>query len=100
MPLAATHSPVAPFADFGSTLALVETQNAAEEIADGDDFQGCTEAREKRRACFDDRCQVRATCRLWTERDAPGYVIRVMTWRTHWLCFSEPCDYHQPVGAT
>ncbi len=58
-----------------------------------------TEARETRRACFDDRCQCRATCRLWTERDSPGYAIKAMTWRTHWLCFTEPCSYHQPVGA-
>ncbi len=57
-------------------------------------------ANGKRRACFDGRCAVRETCQLWTRRDEPGYATRCMTWLTHWLCFSDPCDYHLPVGAT
>ena len=63
------------------------------------EYQGCTDAREKRRACHDDQCKCRSTCRLWVERDAPGYATQVMTWRDHWLCFDLPCRYHQPVGA-
>ena len=64
-------------------------------------YQGCTEALmayPKRRACHDDRCQCRNTCRLWTERNADGYAVHCMTWRKHWLCFSEPCDYHQAIA--
>lgn len=84
-------------------MALVETHHATQgksaDYPDPAEYLGCTEARETRRACHDDQCKVRATCRLWTERDAPGFAIRAMTWRAHWLCFSEPCDYHQPVGA-
>lgn len=49
-----------------------------------------------RRACWDDKCMVRATCRLWTERDAPGFAIRAMTWRAHWRCFDLPCDNFVP----
>lgn len=49
------------------------------------------------RACFDDSCRCRATCRLWTERDSPGFAIRSMTWRHHWLCFDLPCTYHVPT---
>ena len=67
---------------------------------DPDGYMGCLEARgeyPKRRACFDDRCSVRTTCRLWAERDYSGYATKAMTWRTHWLCFDLPCAYFQPA---
>lgn len=95
MPLAAPQSPVQPFPAVRSTLALVEPHNASD--GDSGEYLGCTEVREKRRACFDGRCAVRETCQLWTRRDDPGYAIRVMTWRDHWLCFDLPCRYHLPV---
>ncbi len=72
-------------------MALVEPHNASD--GDSGEYLGCTEAREKRRACWDDCCQVRATCRLWTDRDEPGFAIRAMTWRRHYECFSLPCDF-------
>lgn len=78
-------------------MALFETHDASDgksaDYPDPAEYQGCMEARERRRACYDDACKVRDTCRLWTERDAPEYATRAMTWRTHWRCFSEPCDY-------
>lgn len=49
-----------------------------------------------RRACWDDKCMVRATCRLWTLRNESGYAVRCMTWRRHYLCFTEPCEHHVP----
>lgn len=67
-------------------------------LIDGAEYLGCTEQRSnQRRACFDGRCAVRETCRLWTERDSPEYATRCMTWRTHWLCFDLPCAYFQPA---
>ena len=53
---------------------------------------------EKKRACWDDKCLCRTTCRLWTERDSPGYAVRVMTWRAHWRSFDAPCDYHKEIA--
>jgi hypothetical protein len=44
------------------------------------------------RACYDSRCAVRETCRLWTARDDPGFAVRCMTWRAHWRCHDSPCD--------
>ena len=82
---------------------MIETHHAIQgksaDYPDPAEYQGCLEAKEKRRACFDGRCTVRETCQLWTRRAEPGHATQCMTWRTHWLCFSEPCDYHQPVGA-
>lgn len=82
---------------------MVETNNAtdgeSEDYPDPAAYQGCQEARETRRACFDWRCDVRETCQLWTDRDAPGYAVKALTWRSHWLCFDAPCAYHKPVGA-
>ncbi len=51
------------------------------------------------RACHDDRCEVRATCRLWTAREAPGFAVRCLTWRKHYECHSLPCDYWQAAEA-
>lgn len=50
------------------------------------------------KACWDDKCQVRDTCRLWTERSTPDPARskrHAMTWRAHWLCFDGPCHHHQ-----
>ena len=74
---------------------MVEPHNASD--GDSGEYLGCTEAREKRRACFDGRCAVRETCQLWTLRDEDGYAVKCMTWRTHWLCFDLPCAYFQPA---
>ncbi len=74
---------------------MFNAPSAPSGLTDGTEYLGCTEAREKRRACHDDRCLCRDTCRLWTERDSPEYATRAMTWRAHWRCFSEPCDYWQ-----
>lgn len=52
----------------------------------------------KKRACFDDKCQCRNTCKLWVERDSFGHDVKSMTWKTHYICFSEPCSYHQPTA--
>lgn len=69
----------------------------AEAPTDGAEYLGCTEAREKRRACYDGRCAVRETCQLWTRRDEDGCAVKCMTWRAHWRCFDSPCDYHLPA---
>lgn len=77
---------------------MFNAPSAQSGLTDGTEFLGCTEQRSnQRRACFDDRCSVRATCRLWTERDAPGYAVKAMTWREHWRCFDSPCNYHIPA---
>lgn len=79
---------------------MVETHNATDgESAGYPDpaaYQGCQEARETRRAYFDDQCKCRSTCRLWTRRNESGYAVRCMTWRRHYLCFTEPCEHHIP----
>jgi len=75
------------------------THGKSADYPDPAEYLGCTEALEKRRSCYDWRCTVRETCRLWTERDDPGYSVKALTWRAHWLCFDTPCSYHQPVGA-
>ena len=49
-----------------------------------------------RRACFDDQCRCRTTCQLWIRRNESGYAVRCMTWRRHYLCFTEPCDNFVP----
>lgn len=69
---------------------------------DAEGYRGCSEALvayPKRRSCFDDACHVRKDCQLWANRAGDGFAIRAMTWRTHWRCFTEPCDYHKPVAA-
>ena len=76
---------------------MFNAPSAQSGLTDGTEFLGCTEAREKRRACYDDSCRVRDTCKLWVERDSPGYATRAMTWKTHYICFTEPCQYHQPT---
>lgn len=54
---------------------------------------------EPDRSCADDRCQVRETCQLWADRDAPGFRVRALTWRPHWQCFDLACPYHLPLEA-
>ena len=77
---------------------MFDATSAPSGLTDDSEYLGCTEAHHQRRACFDGRCAVRETCQLWTRRDEPGYATRCMTWRTHWLCFTEPCDFFKPTA--
>lgn len=76
---------------------MFNAPSAPSGLTDGSEYLGCTEAREKRRACFDGRCDVRETCQLWTERDEPGYAVKALTWRAHWLCFTDHCTFFKPT---
>lgn len=76
---------------------MFNAPSAPSGLTDGAEYLGCTDAREKRRACHDDLCQVRANCLLWTDRDQPGHMTRCMTWRRHYECHSLPCDFFKPT---